>query len=231
MKTFKKYVFLLTCVLAGISVFAQNFTVSGYVKDSASSEAIVGATIYEATTNTAVISNEYGFFSLHLNQGAYTLECSSLGAKTQTQDIQVSGNTRVVFRLPSQSYDIDKVVVHANQQTSDVVTKRLTAKQIELTPSTFGVPDVIKVVQTMPGIKTIGDGTTGMYVRGGNRDQNMIRIDEANIYNVSHMFGYISSFNPDMLNEVQFYNSYFSPEFGGRISSVLDAQMKEGNKI
>ena len=229
MKTFYKYILLLSYNLVGFSVFAQNFTVSGYVKDSASSEAIVGATIYEATTNTAVISNEYGFFSLHLNQGAYTLECSSLGAKPQTQDIQVSGNTRVVFRLPSQSYDIDKVVVHANQQTSDVVTKRLTAKQIELTPSTFGVPDVIKVVQTMPGIKTIGDGTTSMYVRGGNRDQNMIRIDEANIYNVSHMYGYVSSFNPDMLNEVRFYNSYFSPEYGGRISSVLDAQMKEGN--
>ena len=230
MKTFYKYILLLSCNLVGVSVFAQNFTVSGYVKDSASSEAIVGATIYEATTNTAVISNEYGFFSLHLSQGAYTLECSSLGAKTQTQDIQVSGNTRIIFRLPSQSYDIDKVVVHANQQTSDVVTKRLTAKQIEWTPSTFGVPDVIKVVQTMPGIKTIGDGTTSMYVRGGNRDQNMIRIDEANIYNVSHMFGYVSSFNPDMLNEVRFYNSYFSPEFGGRISSVLDAQMKEGNQ-
>ena len=229
MKTFKKYVFLLTCVLAGISVFAQNFTISGYVKDNASSEAIVGATIYEATTNTAVISNEYGFFSLHLKQGAYTLECSSLGAKTVTQDIQVSGNMRIIFRLPSESYNIDSVVVHARQHTSDVVTKRLTAKQIELTPSTFGVPDVIKVVQTMPGIKTIGDGTTGMYVRGGNRDQNMIRIDEANIYNVSHMYGYVSSFNPDMLNEVRFYNSYFSPEYGGRISSVLDAQMKEGN--
>ncbi len=229
MKTLKKYVFLFTCVLAGITVFAQNFTVSGYVKDSASSEAIVGATIYEATTNTAVISNEYGFFSLHLKQGAYTLECSSLGAKIVTQDIHVSGNTRINFRLPSESYNIDSVVVHARQHTSDVVTKRLTAKQIELTPSTFGVPDVIKVVQTMPGIKTIGDGTTGMYVRGGNRDQNMIRIDEANIYNVSHMFGYISSFNPDMLNEVCFYNSYFSPEYGGRISSVLDAQMKEGN--
>ena len=229
MNTLKKYISLLTCVLAGYSVFAQNFTVSGYVKDSASSEAIVGATIYEATTNTAVISNEYGFFSLHLKQGAYTLECSSLGAKTVTQDIQVSGNMRIIFRLPSESYNIDSVVVHARQHTSDVVTKRLTAKQIELTPSTFGVPDVIKVVQTMPGIKAIGDGTTGMYVRGGNRDQNMIRIDEANIYNVSHMFGYISSFNPDMLNEVCFYNSYFSPEYGGRISSVLDAQMKEGN--
>lgn len=229
MKTFYKYILLSICVLAGYSVFSQNFTVSGYVKDSASSEAIVGATIYEATTNTAVISNEYGFFSLHLSQGTYNLECSSLGAKTVTQDIQVSGNTRVVFRLPSESYNIDSVVVHARQHTSDVVTKRLTAKQIELTPSTFGVPDVIKVVQTMPGIKTIGDGTTGMYVRGGNRDQNMIRIDEANIYNVSHMYGYISSFNPDMLNEVCFYNSYFSPEYGGRISSVLDAQMKEGN--
>ena len=229
MKTLKIYVSLLTCIVAGFSVFAQNFTVSGYVKDSASSETIVGATIYEGTTNTAVISNEYGFFSLHLKQGAYTLECSSLGAKTVRQDIQVSGNTRINFRLPSESYNIDSVVVHARQHTSDVVTKRLTAKQIELTPSTFGVPDVIKVVQTMPGIKAIGDGTTGMYVRGGNRDQNMIRIDEANIYNVSHMYGYISSFNPDMLNEVQFYNSYFSPEYGGRISSVLDAQMKEGN--
>ena len=229
MKTFYKYILLLFCNLAGFSVFAQDFSITGYVKDSASSEAIVGATIYEATTNTAVISNEYGFFNMRLKPGTYTLECSSLGAKTQTQDIKVSGNTRIIFRLPSESYSIDSVVVHARQHTSDVVTKRLTAKQIELTPSTFGVPDVIKVVQTMPGIKTIGDGTTGMYVRGGNRDQNMIRIDEANIYNVSHMYGYVSSFNPDMLNEVQFYNSYFSPEYGGRISSVLDAQMKEGN--
>ena len=229
MKTFYKYILLLSCNLAVFSVFAQDFSITGYVKDSASSEAIVGATIYEATTNTAVISNEYGFFNMRLKPGTYTLECSSLGAKTLTQDIQVSGNTRIVFRLPSESYNIDSVVVHARQHTSDVVTKRLTAKQIELTPSTFGVPDVIKVVQTMPGIKTIGDGTTSMYVRGGNRDQNMIRIDEANIYNVSHMYGYVSSFNPDMLNEVQFYNSYFSPEFGGRISSVLDAQMKEGN--
>lgn len=229
MKSFYKYIFLLTSVIAGFSAIAQDFSISGYVKDSASSEVIVGATIYEATTNTAVISNEYGFFSMRLKPGTYTLECSSLGAKTQTQNVQVADNMRVIFRLPSQSYDIDKVVVHTRQQTSDVVTKHLSAKQIELTPSTFGVPDVIKVVQTMPGIKTIGDGTTGMYVRGGNRDQNMIRIDEANIYNVSHMYGYVSSFNPDMLNEVRFYNSYFSPEYGGRISSVLDAQMKEGN--
>ena len=229
MKTFYKYVTLLTCILSGFSVIAQNFTVSGYVKDSASSEVIVGATIYEATTNSVVMSNEYGFFSLHLKQGTYTLECSSLGTKTQTQDIQVSDNTHVDFRLPSESYDIDNVVVYASKHSSDVVVKHLYAKQIELTPSTFGVPDVIKVVQTMPGIKTVGDGTTGIYVRGGNRDQNMIRIDEANIYNVSHMYGYVSSFNPDMLNEISFYNSYFSPEFGGRISSVLDAQMKEGN--
>ena len=193
MKTFYKYLLLFACILTGNSAFAQNFTISGYVKDSASSEVIVGATIYEATTNTAVISNEYGFFSLNLKPGSYTLECNSLGAMTQTQEIQVTENTRMVFRLPSQSYNIDSVVVHARQHTSDVVTKRLTAKQIELTPSTFGVPDVIKVVQTMPGIKTVGDGTTGVYVRGGNRDQNLIRIDEANIYNVSHMYGYVSS--------------------------------------
>ena len=157
MKTFYKYIFLLTSVIAGFSAIAQDFSISGYVKDSASSEVIVGATIYEATTNTAVISNEYGFFSMRLKPGTYTLECSSLGAKTQTQNVQVADNMRVIFRLPSQSYDIDKVVVHARQQTSDVVTKHLSAKQIELMPSTFGVPDVIKVVQTMPGIKTIGD--------------------------------------------------------------------------
>ena len=225
----KKIFFLILNLCFYANTFAQSYSVSGYVRDSASSEAIVGAMIYEPTTKNASISNEYGYYSIQLPQGFYTLECSSLGSNTKTEKIQVNGNTRINFKISSQSFEIEDVVVYAQQHSSDVIAKRLSAKQIEMTPSTFGVPDVIKVMQTQPGIKTIGDATSAMYVRGGNRDQNMIRIDEANIYNVSHMYGYVSTFNPDMINDVSFYNSYFSPEFGGRLSSVLDAQMKEGN--
>ena len=225
----KKYIIFLFCIYLNINTFSQSFSISGYIKDSASSEAIVGAMIFEPTTNTAVLSNEYGYFSIQVAKGSYAIECSSLGYLTQTKNVQVNRNTHIDFKLPSQSFEIGNVVVYAEQRSSEVLAKRLSSKQIELTPSAFGIPDVIKVVQTQPGIKTIGDATSGMYVRGGNRDQNMIRIDEANIYNASHMYGFVSTFNPDMVNDVSFYNSYFSPEFGGRLSSVLDAQMKEGN--
>lgn len=225
----KKNFFLILNLCFFANTFAQSYSVSGYVRDSASSETIVGAMIYEPTTKNVTISNEYGYYSIQLPQGFYSLECSSLGSNTKTEKTQVKGNTRINFKLSSLSFEIENVIVYAQQHSSEVITKRLSAKQIEMTPSTFGVPDVIKVIQTQPSVKTIGYATSAMYVRGGNRDQDMIRIDEANIYNVSHMYGYVSTFNPDMINDVSFYNSYFSPEFGGRLSSVLDAQMKEEN--
>jgi hypothetical protein len=199
------------------------------VRDSTNSEELIGATISVVEGANGVMTNEYGFYSFTLLEGTYTIEYSYLGYKSITQTILLTANLKRNIQLSNQTQNIDQAVVTAESKEVSTQCKQMSIKQIEQTPTTFGVPDVIKAMQVQPGIKNIGDGSSGMYVRGGNRDQNMLYVDEATIYNISHLYGYVSTFNPSMLKDVKFYNSYIPSEFGGRVSSVLDTKMKEGN--
>lgn len=228
-KHMKNYL-LLFIILYSISGFCQNtYTISGFVRDGVTGEELIGATIYNFRINEIIITNENGFYSITLPQGLYVLEFSYIGYAIKTDTITINKHINHSIVLQKTSIELNKVIVSSSHFEVSSHIKKMPLQQIEQTPTIFGVPDVIKVLQLQPGIKNIGDGSSGMYVRGGNRDQNMILIDDATIYNVSHMFGYVSAINPTMLKDATFYNSNIPTEYGGRISSVLDTKMKEGN--
>ena len=225
----KKFTFIFI-LFYQLTLNAQStYTISGYVNDSISGEDLIGASVIIYSKNLGIATNNYGFYSLTLPQGDYIIEYSYVGYSIKKISVSLTENIKKNISLSNSAYTIESVLVTADKNEISTQCKRMSLKQIDETPTSFGVPDVIKVMQLQPGIKNIGDGSSGMYVRGGNRDQNMVYIDEASIYNVSHLYGYISTFNPTMLKDVTFYNSYIPSEFGGRISSVLDTKMKEGN--
>lgn len=225
----KNYITLIILFYSSLGFCQSTYTISGYVRDSVTGEELIAATIYNLQTKETTVTNENGFYSIHLTEGVYVLEFSYLGYAVKTETFTLNKHINYTILLKNTSIELNKIIVNARKTELSGLAKKISLQQIEQTPTIFGVPDVIKVLQLQPGIKNIGDGASGMYVRGGNRDQNMIIIDDATIYNVSHMYGYVSSINPTMLKDATFYNSNIPAEFGGRISSVLDTKMKEGN--
>ncbi len=225
---------LLVLILISHLSFSQTFTISGYVYDKNTGETLIGATVYETTSMKGTSSNGYGFFSLSLPQGEYSINCSYLGYNTHTFTIRPDADINRNIFLEREGINIDEVVVSAGKSQSPINTNefnfdKITINDIKKLPVIFGEADLIKAVQLQPGVKTLGDGSSGMFVRGGNSDQNLILIDEAPIYNPSHMFGLISVFNPDAINNITLYKSNMPAQYGGRTSAVLDCKMKEGN--
>lgn len=223
-------------LLIAISIFhfsivghAQTLTVNGYIRSAHNGEALAGAMVSSLSNFAAVITNEYGFYSLNLPLGIHIIEYSFIGYDTYIDTINITANITKSIQLNQGSIAISTVIIRAQEYGNIIGGTRLNQEQIEKTATIFGEPDVIKIMQLQPGVKNIGDGASGMYIRGTNRDQNHILIDEASIYNVSHMFGYVSSINPSMLKDVKFYNSFIPAEYGGRIGAVLDARLREGN--
>ena len=232
----------ITKLLIALAVFAfspavanaQQYTVCGYVKDLATGEVLVGATVYDAALQKGATTNGYGFYSLSLPAGSHTLHCSFVGYQTVEFSANLNGNVSHNFGLTEETVSLDAVTVTAEGRdmalrTNQFCEERLTMRSIRQMPSMFGEADVVKVVQLQSGVKTLGDGSSGMFVRGGGNDQNLILIDEAPIYNPSHLFGLVSIFNPDAVNHVELFKSNMPAQYGGRVSSVIDCKMKEGN--
>jgi hypothetical protein len=226
---------ILLLMLCGFSAQAQNFTISGSVKDKASGEDLIGAIIaVKEIPGKGTVTNAYGFYSLTLPQGNYTLLYEYLGFETQQMPIQLKANMTLNIEIGEGSETVGEVVIEGeredrNVRSSEMGTVKIDPKSIESVPVLFGERDIIKIFQMTPGVKSAGEGNAGFYVRGGGSDQNLILLDEAPVYNASHLLGFFSVFNSDALKDVTLYKGGMPAEYGGRASSVMDIKMKDGN--
>lgn len=227
----------LIWVLVLCSHFASSqttFTVSGTVSDAASGESLIGAYIRHLGSNTAAASNAYGFFSISLPSGSQQLTISMLGYQTDTVVLNLSADTRINIELRESTIQMGEVVV-TGEKPNDNITNiqmsvtQLSAKEIQRIPQLLGETDVIRTLTLLPGVTTVGEGASGLNVRGGNADQNLILLDEAPVFSSSHLFGFFSVFNADAVNDVKLYKGGIPSSYGGRLSSVLDVRQKEGN--
>ena len=227
-----KYLFALFFILVGINVLAQEkHTISGYITDINNGESIVGANIYCKDLGVGVTSNTYGFYSLTLPEGLYNISYSFIGYKTEKKDFQLKTSIIHDVEFELSSVNIQEVVVRADKS---IVEKTQTSmievpiEQIKTIPAFLGEVDVIKAIQLLPGVQS-SEGSSGFYVRGGGPDQNLILLDGVPVYNASHIGGLFSVFNADAIKTVRLTKGGFPARFGGRLSSVLQIDMKEGN--
>ncbi len=231
----KQLSILFTLIFITLFSFSQEkHTISGYVKDEAGEE-LIGATIYIQSLKTGTVTNVYGFYSITLIAGNYNIDYSYIGCETQTKKINLNQNYSFNITLIEASKTIDEVVITAERKNENVVktemsTMKLQAKDIKRVPALFGEVDVIKTLQLLPGVQATGEGFSGFNVRGGSPDQNLILFDEATVYNASHLMGFFSVFNNDAIKDVKLYKGDIPAQYGGRLSSLLDIRMKEGNQ-
>jgi hypothetical protein len=232
MKILLSFIFSL---LITFSVIAQNkFTVSGYVKDAKSGESLIGANVYIKELLKGTSSNQYGFFSITLPQGQYTLVVSYIGFEDFSQSIDLSKDIRLNISLQAKAIISKEVVVTGersdkNTQSADMGRMELEMEKVKTLPAFMGEVDVLKTIQLLPGVQSSGEGNSGFYVRGGGPDQNLILLDEAIVYNAAHLFGFFSVFNADAIKNVELIKGGMPANYGGRLASVLDISMKEGN--
>ncbi|MFT6204029.1 MAG: hypothetical protein ACI9V1_002703 [Spirosomataceae bacterium] len=218
-------------LLSSFSVFAQ--AISGFVKDKKTGETIIGATIIIEGSSVATATNAYGFFSLSIDKLKVILSVSSVGYKTRSINVNQLDQT-LLIELEETVDLLNEVEVKGNKepQSLDQVPIGVTAipvSRLKAVPVLFGEADILKALALTPGVSTANEGTTGILVRGGTPDQNLILLDETPVYNVSHLFGLVSVFNPDAIKNVTLYKSSFPARFGGRLSSVIDINVKEGS--
>jgi hypothetical protein len=209
------------------------YTVSGFVKDSLTSENLTSATIYVPEVNRGAVANDYGYFSLTLAEGSYTFRFSYAGYQTITLPIELKNDIKLNVSLPLLSKMIQEVVVKgdkgANVESTNMGRQELSMETVKSIPALFGEIDVLKTLQLLPGVKGGGEGNTGFYVRGGGPDQNLVLLDDAVVYNTGHLFGFFSVFNSDAIKNTTLIKGGMPAEYGGRLSSVVDISMKEGN--
>lgn len=228
-----KYLYFVVLFTSFFIVKAQKFTISGYIKDQGSGENLIGASIYDARTMHGAAANTYGFYSLTLLADSVSLRFSYVGYETRTVKFFLSRDTIITIELHSASY-LQEVVVEAGreeqiQESSRMGTIDVPIEQIKALPALLGEVDVLKVLQLLPGVQSGSEGSSGLYVRGGGPDQNLILLDGVPVYNASHLFGFFSVFNADAINHVELIKGGFPARYGGRLSSVIDISMKEGN--
>jgi hypothetical protein len=238
MKTFLiRHFALVTLLFCSAKSMAQKYAISGSIKDKKNGELIIGASIRVAENPAlGVMTNEYGFYSLSLPEGTYTIICSYIGFDQQQQTILLDKNTKIEWSLEQtpETNTLDEVIVSRvkkdkNLSEAQMGIETLNIKKIEKLPVLFGEKDVMKTIQLLPGIKSSGEGSSGFSVRGGATDQNLILLDEAPVYNASHLLGFFSTFNSDALKDASIIKGNSPSQYGGRLSSVMDIKMKDGN--
>ncbi|WP_246581278.1 TonB-dependent receptor [Echinicola shivajiensis] len=216
------------------SLLAQDkVTVSGTIEDASSGEGLIGATIFIKELGTGGTSNVYGFYSLTVPEGEYTLVYSFVGYESVTKSISLFDDQSLNLELEPESTQLEEVVVTADPEDSNVRSTQMSVNKLDMRevsaiPVIFGEKDIVKTIQLLPGIKS-SEGGGGFFVRGGSADQNLILLDEAPVYNASHLLGFFSVFNSDAIKDLTIYKGHIPAEYGGRASSVLDIKMKEGN--
>lgn len=216
--------------------FAQKkITISGTITSKISGESIIGASIKVLNSNYGTTSNEYGFYSLLLPPASYQIVYSAVGKTPDTLNINLSASIEKDISLTDANYELAAVTVTSSKASgrsisgSQMGIEKLSVQEAKNIPVIFGEKDLLKTIQLLPGIKTASDGNSGIFVRGGTTDQNQIILDEANIYNASHLFGFFSTFNSDAIKDIAVYKGAMPAQYGGRLSSVLDVRMNEGN--
>ena len=218
------------------ALFAQSnkVTISGYIKDAANGEALIGATLYVKEVGAGGVTNEYGFYSVTVTPGNVNLHYSYLGYASVYKFIELNKNERLDIELSSEAEQLQEVIIQgeveqASVQNAEMSTNKMDIKTIQKLPSFLGEVDIIRSLQLLPGVSTVGEGAGGFNVRGGSVGQNLILLDEAPVYNSSHLLGFFSVFNPDAVKDTKLYKGAIPARYGGRLSSLLDVRMKEGN--
>ncbi len=230
----KKEILLSFFLILTISIFSQNYTISGYVRSASDGEDLYGANVIETTTFKGVSTNFYGFYSLTLPAGTYTLKFSSIGYGILLKEVVLDENKTVTVELGSKDQQIKEVIVKrkradANVEQVQTGTIELETRTVKEIPALLGEPDIIKTLQLLPGVQGAGEGNNGLYVRGGGPDQNLVLLDNATVYNTGHLMGFFSVFNSDAVKSIKLIKGGIPAKYGGRLSSVLDIKMKEGN--
>ncbi len=235
-KTMRRFIFLLLLTLGYLPVTRAQarFTVSGHIKDASNGEGLIGAIVQLKGQATGATTNEYGFYSLTIPQGDYTLVYSYIGYVTQEKPVSLQSNQRFDIQLAAESIQMQEIVVTEtrpdnNVRSMEMGVSKLEMKTIKAMPALLGEVDVVRSIQLLPGVSTVGEGASGFNVRGGGVDQNLILLDEAPVYNSAHLLGFFSVFNPDAVKDVKLIKGGIPAQYGGRLSSILDVRMKEGN--
>lgn len=232
---FKRSLFIFLFFSASIHLSAQNkFTVSGIVKDKQTGELLIGASVKLEATNNAVTTNGYGFYSITASENNYTISFNYTGYQINSQKINLNQNIQLIIELQPQLNLLTDVIVSTKKKNENIAkplmgVEKLSMKEINQLPVLLGEKDVLKSIQLLPGIKSAGEGNSGFYVRGGGSDQNLILLDEAPVYNASHLLGFFSTFNSDAIKDITLYKGGMPAQYGGRLSSVVDIKMKDGN--
>ena len=223
--------FLIFTTFVGFS--QQKYTISGTIKDSKSNETLIGVTVFITENNATVVSNEYGFYSITMAQGEYNLIISSVGYQSEQLKIVLDKNQKTNFVLIESGEQLEEIIIKekttVNIRKPEMSVNKLSIAQIKRMPVVLGEVDVIKSILLLPGVTNAGEGASGFNVRGGGADQNLILLDEATIFNSSHVFGFFSVFNPDAIKDLKLYKGGIPARYGGRASSVLDIYQKDGN--
>ncbi|NPD83333.1 TonB-dependent receptor [Lentimicrobium sp. L6] len=230
----RKYLILLGILLMAFQLSAQKFTISGKVKDAANGEELIGATIFIKGLKTGTVTNEYGYFSLSLDKDDYEIEINYLGFEAILQKVVLDKDHYFTFELAESSSDLQEVEVTGeridrNVKSNEMSNVKLQSKTIKKIPAFMGEVDLVKVIQLLPGVQSTSEGSSGFSVRGGSPDQNLILLDEATVYNASHLMGFFSVFNNDAIKDVKIYKGDIPAAHGGRLSSLLDVRMRDGN--
>jgi hypothetical protein len=231
----KKIILLSFFILVTISSLAQEkFTISGVISDSKTNETLIGVNIYIPEKKATIITNEYGFYSLTVPKGTYNIQLSYVGYETLEETISLENDSKKNFNLTETGQALDEVVINTEKTATNIrkpemSVHNLSTATIKKIPVVLGEVDIIRALLTLPGVTNAGEGQSGFNVRGGGADQNLILLDEATIFNSSHLFGFFSVFNPDAIKDLKLYKGGIPSRYGGRISSVLDIYQKDGN--
>ena len=231
----KKIITFLVVLLSALSGFAQEkFTLSGTIIDANSNETLIGVNVVIPELKTGVTTNEYGFYSITVSKGIYSVQISYLGYQTIEESINLNQNIKNNFNLYSNETALKEVIITDNKTKIDIKKPEMSVNKLSISaikkmPVVLGEVDVLKSILLLPGVTNAGEGASGFNVRGGGADQNLILLDEATIFNSSHVFGFFSVFNPDAIKDLKLYKGGIPARFGGRASSVLDIYQKDGN--
>tara|TARA_R110000851_G_scaffold333543_1_gene515655 strand:+ start:8480 stop:10846 length:2367 start_codon:yes stop_codon:yes gene_type:complete len=226
------FLFFLGTALA----FSQEkFTISGTISEAETGETLIGVNVIIPSLQTGTVTNQYGYYSITLPKGEYEIVYSSIGFAAQKVQISLSENVKKDLALTTDTESLDEVIIEANNERLNVRSSQMSANTLSTTtikkiPVVLGEVDVIKAITLLPGVTSAGEGASGFNVRGGAADQNLILLDEATLYNSSHLFGFFSVFNPDAIKDLTLYKGGIPARYGGRVSSVLDIYQKDGNK-
>ncbi len=212
----------------------QRFTLNGYIKDSSNGEELIGATVFVKEISSGTVTNVYGFYSITLNPGDYSLQFSYIGYNTQLIEFSLKQNESLNIELVPESTQMQEVVIRDQAIDANVTDIKMSRNQVDIQtvkklPALLGEADIIKTIQLLPGVINAGEGTSSFFVRGGGADQNLILIDEAPVYDPSHLFGLFSVFNADVIKDAELYKGGIPAIYGGRLSSILDVRTKDGN--